>query len=149
MRVTREELNFEEEEPEDYFNNQLDTRLEFHLPVVKVVSKDNNIFKNADFWLSKGYHILNKGTEQDSVSVALDYFLSGVKIEPDHYDCIYNVGCCQFVANKFKNAKKWFDLAIKMDKTNPDAYYNKAVACIRLGLYPEAEKAIATIDNES
>lgn len=107
---------------------------------------DNNIFKNADFWQSKGYVILSNSTEIDSVNVALDYFLSGVKIEPNHFDCIYNVGCCHFAANKFANARKWFNLAIKVNSTCADSYYGLAVACIKLGLYAEALQAIETID---
>jgi hypothetical protein len=27
-------------------------------------------------------------------TIALDYYLSGVKIDPAHLGCVYNLGCC-------------------------------------------------------
>jgi hypothetical protein len=42
-----------------------------------------NIFKDAQFWFSKGHTIQNaKNLEDNSDSVALDYYLSGIKIDP-------------------------------------------------------------------
>lgn len=47
--------------------------------------------------------------------MALDYYLSGVKIDPSHIGCIYNIGCCQYFIQKYANAEKWFSLALKVD----------------------------------
>lgn len=76
-----------------------------------------NIFKCADFWMSKGIMIQanTNQTQTDSNNVALDYYLSGVKIDPSHFGCIYNSACCYFYEKKYTNALKWFDIAIKID----------------------------------
>lgn len=49
------------------------------------------------------------------MQVAMDYYLSGVKIDPGHLGCIHNVGCCQYSVGKYLNAEKWFNLAIKVE----------------------------------
>jgi tetratricopeptide (TPR) repeat protein len=76
----------------------------------------------------------------------LDYYISGVKIDPSHFGCIYNVGCCHFYNGKFANSKKWFDLAIKVDKTSLDSHFGRTAACLKLGLYTEALQSISKID---
>ena len=78
--------------------------------------------------------------------MALDYYLSGVKIDQTHYGCIYNAGCCHFFTGKFQNARKWFDLTTKVRPRTQDGYYCKALACLRLGLYEEALESILQID---
>lgn len=79
--------------------------------------------------------------------MALDYFISGVKIDNSHLGCIYNIACCHFFAGKFDNAKKWFGLAIKVDAKHVDSYYGKAAACLKLGLNQQAYEAISVIDH--
>ena len=108
-------------------------------------SKD--IFKDAQFWFAKGHILLTLGSlksqdeESEEVkienkeSVALDYYLSGVKIEPTHLGCIHNVGCCHFFLGNFANAEKWFNLAIQVDPQHKDSYIGKTVSCLKLGLY--------------
>lgn len=61
---------------------------------VKGNNSEKNIFKCANFWLSKGVLIQTKG--QENHHEALDYYLSGVKIDPRHYGCVYNVACSYF-----------------------------------------------------
>lgn len=77
---------------------------------------EEDIFKCADFWLGKGY-LIQTSTRQsskdgnqgvDSNNVALDYYLSGVKIDPRHYGCIYNAACSYFYEKMFTNSLKWF-----------------------------------------
>ena len=40
--------------------------------------------------------------------VALDYYKSGVKIEPGHHSCIFNIARCFFNTRRYANAKRWF-----------------------------------------
>ena len=112
-----------------------------------------DIFKSAEFWLSKGFGIQsrahqsgNRKTASEADNVALDYYLSGVKIEPSHYGCVYNAGCCHFFTGKFQNARKWFHLTTQVNPMCPDGYYCKALACLRLGLYEEALESVVKID---
>lgn len=71
-----------------------------------------------------------------------------MKIDPQHYGCIYNAGCCYFFTGKYLNARKWFNLCTKVNPTCPDGYYGKAVSCLKLGIqdsvnyYEEAIKAV-------
>ena len=72
--------------------------------------------------MSKGVLIQTKKSQGDSLdhdkdsnNIALDYYLSGVKIDPRHFGCVYNVGCSYFFEKKYLNALKWFELAIKID----------------------------------
>jgi len=83
--------------------------------------------------------------KQDCHTVALDYYLSGLKINPTHLGCIYNVGCCHYFTKKYANAEKWFSLAIKADPTYLDSYIGKAVSCIKLGRYEDAIETIIVV----
>lgn len=76
----------------------------------------------------------------DADHVALDYYLSGVKIDPMNLPCIYNVGACYFYIGKYKNARKWFDFAVKAahdqkDSCLLDSYFGLAASCLKLGLF--------------
>lgn len=102
-------------------------KLDLEIKIICADIKSNvteNIFKNATFWFQKGYLIQTNSAKdskggkdgKDNVdAVALDYYLSGVKIDPYHLGCVYNVGCCYYFTQKFTNAEKWFNLAIKVD----------------------------------
>ena len=39
--------------------------------------------------------------DKDSNNIALDYYLSGVKIDPYHFGCVYNVGCSFYFEKKY------------------------------------------------
>lgn len=109
----------------------------------KTSAIEKDIFKCAEFWLSKGFLIQTKtkssgATGVDSNNVALDYYLSGVKIDPRHFGCIYNAACSYFFEKKFLNAVKWFDLALKIDPLSKDSFFGKTVTCLKLGQYTEA-----------
>lgn len=112
-------------------------------------TNSNEIFKNAEFWLEKG-RLIQQGNRHGSETdfVALDYYLSGVKIDPSHFGCIYNVGCCHFNTGKYTNARKWLGFAIKADPSSLDSYFGLATACLKLGLYKEALHTAQKIDRE-
>lgn len=111
-----------------------------------------NIFKDAQFWFSKGYSIQLKQSlsttpeddkQNNSDAVALDYYLSGVKIDPAHIGCIYNVGCCQYFIRRYANAEKWFTFAVKIDPSHQESYLGLTMASLKLGKY---EQALETIE---
>lgn len=106
------------------------------------IEPNKNIFKDADFWFSKGHIISTHGVQNNNIempnkenynSVALDYYLSGVKIDPQHLGCVYNVGCCHYQLGKYANASKWFELAMKLDHTHQDSYIGKIMSNLKLG----------------
>lgn len=74
--------------------------------------------------------------------VALDYYLSGVKIDSTHIGCVYNIACCHYSTNKFCNAEKWFKLAIQVHPGYQDSYVGLTMTCLRLGKYLEAYQSI-------
>ena len=149
--MVADDYNFDVNEPKKYYQEQLTIGICIWRPesTKRANADSRDIFKNAEFWLSKGLLIQsNQGNTGggDSDHVALDYYLSGVKIDPTHFGCIYNVGCCHFFTKKFSNALKWFDLAIRADRGSLDAHYGRAAACLKLGCYTEALKSVALID---
>ena len=124
-------------------------------PSDKTKNIEEDIFKSAEFWLEKGYGIQQKGQTLGSKkkaleadNVALDYYLSGVKIDPQHYPCIYNAGCCHFATGKFLNARKWFNLTTQINPFCPDGFYGKALSCLKLGRYEEALESMQKIDQD-
>lgn len=78
---------------------------------------NHDIFKSADYWLSKGYIMQSQLMGESQKVTPLSYYLAGVKIDPKHFGCVYNSGCCFFLDGKYKNAKKWFDLSLKLKPT--------------------------------
>ena len=83
------------------------------------------------------------------MNVAIDYYLSGIKLEPSHYGCAYNIGYCYYMTNKFASAEKWFSLAVKLQyPTRHDSLLNQTMAQIKLGEYHRAYQTICSIDKE-
>jgi tetratricopeptide (TPR) repeat protein len=122
---------------------------------------EKNIFKCAEFWLSKGYLVQSaaashknkpesakSGGAVDANNVALDYYLSGVKIDNRHFGCIYNAACSYYFEKKFVNANKWFSYAVRVDPTSEDAKFGNAVTCLKLGFYQEALRLIKILDGK-
>ena len=56
-------------------------------------------------------------------TTALDYYLSGIKIDPYNVGCAYNVACTFYEEKMFCNSLKWFNLAIRLSKDNPDVLF--------------------------
>jgi len=79
-------------------------------------------------------------TAQDTNMIALDFYLSGVKSDPKHYGCVYNVACSHFMESKFVNALKWFDIALRLRPNDADSLLGKTVALLKLGKHNEAIK---------
>lgn len=82
---------------------------------------------------------------KDSNNIALDYYLSGVKINPFHFGCIYNAGCSYYFEGKFGNSLKWFDLAVQVDPYSLDAHFGLATVSLKLGKFQEALQAIEKV----
>ena len=80
------------------------------------------------------------------MQVALDYYLSGVKIDPSHLGCIHNVGCCQYSCGKFANSEKWFNLGIKVDPFYQDSYVGSTLSSLKLGKYDLAFSTISQLN---
>ena len=119
---------------------------------------DKNIFKCADFWFSNGYLIQSAKpatsadrakSQNDQNAAALDYYLSGVKIDPHHFGCVHNVACSYFFEKKYVNANKWFDLTLKIRPASPDALFGKTISCLKLGLFTEALESISKWDTQT
>ena len=64
---------------------------------------------------------------------ALDYYYQGLRIQPRHFGCCFNVATIFLRKNKFKNAQKWFHMATKLDKESKVAYLGLAVSSLKLG----------------
>ena len=51
-------------------------------------------------------------TEEQRDLAALDYYMSGVKIDNNHLGCVHNLACCLFNSGKYANAAKWYSIGI-------------------------------------
>ena len=135
-------------EPEQYFQESLEINLKI-MPAEGKVTQ-TNIFKDATFWFNKGYSIQVVRykpikNQKDNVDlIALDYYLSGFKIDRDHLGCIYNTGCCMYFTGKFANAERWFTYGIQTSN-NPSCYMGKTLACLKLGQYEIALQTVSTL----
>lgn len=116
--ITPEDYNFELQETSESFFPDLTIKLELMAPNTKNIQQ-NNIFKSADFWIQKGYLIQKDGRAEQTEgafstaknNTALDYYLSGIKIDPVNLCCAYNVACTFYDEKMFCNSLKWFNLA--------------------------------------
>lgn len=78
-------------------------------------------------------------------SAAIDYYLSGIKIDPQNFSCVYNVACSYFYEGKICNSLKWFEIGLKIDPNSADSSFGKAVCCIKLG---KPQMALEAIENK-
>ena len=130
--------------------------MEITLKIMSAKQPENsqkNIFKDAFFWFQKGYNIQTKVSQKakdgDNVDViALDYYLSGVKIDQQHMGCVYNVGCCYFFSGKFQNAQKWFSIGNRIDPMNQDCIFGLTISSLKLGQTQKALDQITSIEGD-
>lgn len=95
------------------------------------VPAKEDIFKDAKYIYYKGY---TNQTKDKKLTIAIDYYLSGVKIDPSHYGCAYNAAYCYYTVKQFVNAEKWFGLASKLHHdTAHDSLIGQALSCLRIG----------------
>lgn len=101
----------ESEEPEALTVDQLEN---CKLSVQQIEPENKKIqqqaFQDAEFWFGKGFAMQKK----DGVEVALDYYLQGVRCNPRGFPCVFNLACVYSQLDRHSNAKKWFNLAIKI-----------------------------------
>ena len=89
----------------------------------------------------------NADQGKDSNNIALDYYMSGIKIDPRHFGCIYNAACSHFYEKKYNNALKWFEIALKINPESYDSYFGKAITCLKLNNVDQALKTIEILDS--
>lgn len=70
---------------------------------------------------------------KDLDSMAIDYYISGLKVDPEHFKCAYNIGFSFFMLQKFKNAVRWFDYALLCRPNSQECQFGRAVCFLRLG----------------
>ncbi|CDW89030.1 tpr domain containing protein [Stylonychia lemnae] len=92
------------------------------------------VFQDAEFWLTKGFLMQrSEGTE-----VALDYYKHGIRVNPWNFPCVYNLACVYSHLNQNNNARKWFNLAIKIAPNEADSYFGSAISSFKLRDYKSA-----------
>lgn len=96
--------------------------------------KFQNVFQDAEFWFGKGYAM----QKIDGVEVALDYYIKGIRCNPSHFACVFNLACVYSILDRHCNALKWFNLAIKISPNSADSYYGSALSSFKLKNFFEA-----------
>jgi len=73
----------------------------------------------------------------------LDYYYQGIRIDPRHPGCCFNIATIFLSKGKHKNAQKWFQMAVKLNKESKEAYLGLAISSLKLGQH---EYCIQQID---
>jgi tetratricopeptide (TPR) repeat protein len=76
--------------------------------------------------------------KKDGVEVALDYYLQGIRCNPRSFPCVFNLACVYSQLDRHTNAKKWFNLAIKIQPLSIDSYYGSALSDFKQKNFQEA-----------
>jgi tetratricopeptide (TPR) repeat protein len=69
---------------------------------------------------------------------AIDYYEAALKKDPSNVILMNKVGMSQLLLRRYKDARKNFDRAIKLDKNYANAYANMAVVCYQEGSYAKS-----------
>lgn len=91
--------------------------------------------KKEEFW--KYWNSATAAYEKQNYEEALNYFKKCDEIIPDGPAC--QIGMCLRGLEKYDEAIKYFDIAIKNDPKFSDSYYHKGLALVSLGKMNEAE----------
>jgi tetratricopeptide (TPR) repeat protein len=83
--------------------------------------------------------------KEGGVEVAQDYYLQGIRCNPNHFPCVYNVACVYSRLDKQCNARKWFNHAIKINPNILDSYYGSALSSFKLKNFQEAFNTLKSI----
>lgn len=76
--------------------------------------------------------------KDEGVEVALDYYLQGVRCNPHHFPCVFNLACVYSSLDKHANARKWFNLALKINTNSIDSYYGSALSSFKMKNFLDA-----------
>jgi tetratricopeptide (TPR) repeat protein len=76
--------------------------------------------------------------KKEGVEVALDYYLRGIRCNTSHFPCVFNLACVYSQLEKHCNAKKWFNVAIKINSNSIDSYYGSALSSFKQKQFLEA-----------
>ena len=117
------------------------------LQIVPIEDKKHKdlTFQDADFWFNKGYAMQKEG----GVEVAQDYYLQGIRCNPNHFPCVYNLACVYSHLEKQSNARRWFNHAIKCNPNTLDAYYGSALSSFKLKKFQEAFNTLKSIPSNA
>ncbi|CDW89383.1 tpr domain containing protein [Stylonychia lemnae] len=89
---------------------------------------NNHVFQDADYWHHRGIQLQH----HEDVEVSIDYYLHGIRANPRHFGCIYNVACVYQQLDKHLNAIKWFRFASLMQQFTADPYFGCAISLFKL-----------------
>lgn len=87
--------------------------------------------------------------KKDGVEVALDYYLQGVRCNPRGFPCVFNLACVYSQLDRHSNAKKWFNVAIKIQPLSIDSYYGSALSDFKQKRFQEAFNTLENMPQEA
>jgi tetratricopeptide (TPR) repeat protein len=73
--------------------------------------------------------VLNQKEQNES---AVECYTQALKINEKHLPSIFNLACNLEKLKRYEKAKHWFEHAIKVKPSWPDALYGLTLVCIKL-----------------
>lgn len=75
---------------------------------------------------------------------ALDYYFSGLRKDPNHFGCCYNLGVTFLEKKMHLNAQRWFQFAKQIDPSKKESYLGEAICAMKLGNIAECYKILSS-----
>lgn len=72
---------------------------------------------------------------------ARELALTAIKIDPSYIKSYVDLGIMEGIKGDHAAALRWFDAAVKISPTDPDAHYNRAIALKSLGRTKDSDEA--------
>eukprot|EP00347_Sterkiella_histriomuscorum_P006536 403352393 len=142
-KLTLQDIENELKEAENPDFEQCKLNVKQIPPVGKIAVKE--VFQDSEYWHHKGFSYFN----QVDIEVSIDYYLHGIRSNPRHYACMFNVACVYQQLNKHLNAIKWFKYSIQIKLGCVDSYYGCAISMFKLKLFQEGLEIIEAIPREN
>ena len=86
--------------------------------------------------------------DKDDMETALRYYRSALEKDPYDHVALNNIATQYLIKRDWSNAREWFDKALAVEPTYPNALHGIAVVCLQLGDMRRAfDAAIACLKN--
>ena len=134
----------------EQYNKIVETnRKTFHIPYIynnKLSSKENKAIAyyniGVAYRMKSLYEHDNWELQRTYLSKAIDAYKKSLKISPNSYDTLFNLGLAYQVTGNLNKAGKCYCKAIKVAPMNYEAHYNLAVLLRRLGKFQDSYEEI-------
>ena len=154
------ENELQEIQSSDFDRSNLQVNVILDLQYPDLSQEPENMFESAEYWLSKGLQAQTyqsplqviQATQMDpserkrpnqafkthkqeleACDQALDFYFQGLRLDPFHFGCCFNVGVTYLQKGMNLNAQKWFAFARMIDIDRKEPYLGEAISSFKVG----------------